>query len=79
MDEYWVALFVGCTSFFPWFLVVKYAVLELGLMCDVKATRALPPHPIDEHFPELASWFIILTFFTWSGVRPPSSTTNPNH
>lgn len=33
-------------------------------MCDVKATGALPPHPIDEHFPELASWFFILTFFT---------------
>jgi hypothetical protein len=34
----------------------------------LQATGALPPHPINEHFPELASWMIVLAFFTRSGV-----------
>lgn len=31
-----------------------------------QAAGAIDPHDIHTHFPELASWFIILAFFTWS-------------
>ncbi|KAL4810822.1 GPR1/FUN34/yaaH family-domain-containing protein [Aspergillus unguis] len=40
--------------------------MSIGLLYLLVATGALPPHPIDEHFPELAAWFIVLTFITWS-------------
>lgn len=31
-----------------------------------QAAGALPPHSTHTHFPELASWFVVLTVFTWS-------------
>ncbi|KAI9375940.1 GPR1/FUN34/yaaH family-domain-containing protein [Aspergillus egyptiacus] len=42
--------------------------MSIGLLYLLVATGALPPHPVDEHFPELASWMIVLAFFTWSGA-----------
>lgn len=33
-----------------------------------QAAGALEPHSVHTHFPELASWFIILCVFTWSGA-----------
>lgn len=42
--------------------------MSIGLLYAFVAAGALPPHAVDEHFPELASWFVVLTAFTWSGV-----------
>ncbi|KAL4993154.1 GPR1/FUN34/yaaH family-domain-containing protein [Aspergillus recurvatus] len=47
--------------------------MSIGLLYLLVATGALPPHPIDEHFPELASWFIVLAFFTWSAAIASSA------
>lgn len=33
-----------------------------------KAAGALEPHSVHTHFPELASWFVVLTVFTWSSA-----------
>ncbi|KAF2254121.1 hypothetical protein BU26DRAFT_400875, partial [Trematosphaeria pertusa] len=35
---------------------------------DTLAAGALPPHSVHTHFPELASWFVILCIFSWSGA-----------
>ncbi|KAL3477428.1 GPR1/FUN34/yaaH family-domain-containing protein [Aspergillus californicus] len=42
--------------------------MSIGLLYLLVATGALPPHPIHEHFPELAAWMVVLAFFTWSGA-----------
>lgn len=34
----------------------------------VQAAGAIEAHSIHTHFPELASWFVVLTVFTWSGA-----------
>ena len=34
----------------------------------LQAAGALEPHEVHTHFPELASWFVILCVFTWSGA-----------
>lgn len=33
-----------------------------------QAAGTLESHSIYTHFPELASWFVVLTMFTWSGA-----------
>jgi hypothetical protein len=38
-----------------------------------QAAGALPPHSIHTHFPELASWFVVLTVFTWSSALAASA------
>lgn len=35
---------------------------------DPQAAGALEPHSVHTHFPELASWFVVLTVFTWSSA-----------
>ncbi|KAL4922802.1 GPR1/FUN34/yaaH family-domain-containing protein [Aspergillus aurantiobrunneus] len=47
--------------------------MSIGLLYLLVATGALPPHGVHEHFPELASWFIVLAFFTWSGALAASA------
>ncbi|KAL3488081.1 hypothetical protein BJX62DRAFT_253565 [Aspergillus germanicus] len=47
--------------------------MSIGLLYLLVATGALPPYPIHGHFPELAAWMIILTFFTWSGAIASSA------
>ncbi|KAL3464634.1 GPR1/FUN34/yaaH family-domain-containing protein [Aspergillus heterothallicus] len=47
--------------------------MSIGVLYLLVATGALPPHPIHEHFPELAAWMIVLTFFTWSGAIASSA------
>ncbi|OCK72827.1 hypothetical protein K432DRAFT_411410 [Lepidopterella palustris CBS 459.81] len=42
--------------------------MSVGVVDLLVATNVLQAHSLHEHFPELASWFIVLTFFTWSGV-----------
>ncbi|KAL4960347.1 GPR1/FUN34/yaaH family-domain-containing protein [Aspergillus stella-maris] len=47
--------------------------MSIGLLYLLVATGALPPHGIHEHFPELASWMVVLAFFTWSGALASSA------
>lgn len=42
--------------------------LAVGLLYAFVAAGALDPHSLHTHFPELASWFVVLTVFTWSGA-----------
>lgn len=42
--------------------------IAIGILYAFVAAGAIPPHSIDTHFPELASWFVVLTAFTWSGA-----------
>jgi len=42
--------------------------MSVGFVYLLTAVGSLPPHPINEHFPELASWFIPLTAFTYIGA-----------
>lgn len=42
--------------------------ISIGILYAFVATGAIPPHSIDTHFPQLASWFVVLTFITWSGA-----------
>lgn len=42
--------------------------IAIGLLYLLVATGALEPHSIKIHFSELASWFIVLLAFTWSGA-----------
>lgn len=42
--------------------------MSIGLLYALVAFGAVPPHAINTHFPELASWFVVLAAFTWSGV-----------
>lgn len=37
------------------------------MLTDSKA-GSLPFRPLDEHFPAIASWLVVLSFFTWSAV-----------
>lgn len=40
--------------------------LAIGILYAFTAAGALEPHSVHTHFPELASWFVVLTVFTWS-------------
>lgn len=42
--------------------------MSIGLLYLLVAVGSLPSHSIYEQFPELASWFVVLTFFTWSAA-----------
>ncbi|KAK5202982.1 hypothetical protein LTR41_011256 [Exophiala xenobiotica] len=42
--------------------------MSIGLLYLLVTTGTLPSHSIDQHYPELASWMVVLTFFTWSGA-----------
>ncbi|KAH8669785.1 GPR1/FUN34/yaaH family-domain-containing protein [Tricladium varicosporioides] len=42
--------------------------MSTGTVYLLVTLKAIPAHNVHEHFPELGSWFVILTFFTWSGV-----------
>lgn len=42
--------------------------MSVGLLYLLVTVGALPPHSIYVHFPELAAWFIVLSFTTWSGA-----------
>ncbi|KAK3719106.1 hypothetical protein LTR37_004670 [Vermiconidia calcicola] len=42
--------------------------IAIGILYAFVAAGALPPHEVHTHFPELASWFVVLTVFTWSGA-----------
>jgi succinate-acetate transporter protein len=42
--------------------------MSSGLLNLLVATGVLADHSIYEHFPELAAWFVVLCFFTWSGA-----------
>lgn len=43
--------------------------MSIGVVYLLTATGTLPSHSIYVHFPELASWFIMLSLITWSCVR----------
>jgi uncharacterized protein len=57
LDEHWVALRFGSEYQY-------YAMIKLTM----QATGVLPAHSIYTTFPELASWFVVLTGFTWGGA-----------
>ncbi|KAI0592754.1 GPR1/FUN34/yaaH family-domain-containing protein [Biscogniauxia sp. FL1348] len=40
--------------------------ISIGILYAFVAAGALQPHSAHTHFPELASWFVILCVFTWS-------------
>ncbi|KAI1336706.1 GPR1/FUN34/yaaH family-domain-containing protein [Xylariaceae sp. FL0016] len=40
--------------------------ISIGILYAFVAAGALPPHQVHTHFPELASWFVVLCVFTWS-------------
>lgn len=40
--------------------------MSVGILYLLVAIGTLQPHSIYAHFPELASWFVVLAFFTWS-------------
>ncbi|KAI6979975.1 hypothetical protein KC355_g11087, partial [Hortaea werneckii] len=40
--------------------------MSIGVVYLLVAIGSLPAHSIYEQFPELASWFVVLAFFTWS-------------
>ncbi|KAK4545140.1 hypothetical protein LTR36_003691 [Oleoguttula mirabilis] len=40
--------------------------MSIGVLYLLVAVGSLPAHSIYTQFPELASWFVVLTFFTWS-------------
>jgi len=42
--------------------------ISIGVLYAFVAAGALEPHEVHTHFPELASWFVILCVFTWSGA-----------
>ncbi|KAI4599274.1 hypothetical protein KJ359_002233 [Pestalotiopsis sp. 9143b] len=42
--------------------------IAIGILYAFVAAGALPAHSVHTHFPELASWFVILCVFTWSGA-----------
>lgn len=42
--------------------------MSIGVVYLLVAVGSLPAHSIYEQFPELASWFVVLAFFTWSGA-----------
>lgn len=46
-----------------------HSLLYYGACADIclpQAAGAIEPHSVHTHFPELASWFVVLTVFTWS-------------
>ncbi|EPS26268.1 hypothetical protein PDE_01204 [Penicillium oxalicum 114-2] len=47
--------------------------MAIGLLYFLTANGSLPPHSVTVHFPELASWMIVLAFFTWSGAIAASA------
>jgi hypothetical protein len=44
-----------------------------NLVLSIQAAGALEPHAIHTHFPELASWFVVLAVFTWSSALAASA------
>ncbi|KAF2259530.1 hypothetical protein CC78DRAFT_536988 [Lojkania enalia] len=42
--------------------------MSIGVLYAFVAAGTMPAHGIHEHFPELASWFIVVTCFTWSAA-----------
>ncbi|MCJ1299181.1 hypothetical protein MMC08_001973 [Hypocenomyce scalaris] len=42
--------------------------MSIGIVYLLVAVGSLPAHNIHTHFPELASWFMVLTAFTWMGA-----------
>jgi len=42
--------------------------MAIGILYAFVAVGAVPPHSIDDHFPELGIWFTVLLAFTWSGA-----------
>ncbi|KAI0017053.1 GPR1/FUN34/yaaH family-domain-containing protein [Xylariomycetidae sp. FL0641] len=40
--------------------------ISIGILYAFVAAGALQPHSVHTHFPELASWFVMLAVFTWS-------------
>lgn len=42
--------------------------LAIGILYAYVAAGAVAPHQIHTHFPELASWMVVLTVFTWSSA-----------
>lgn len=42
--------------------------IAIGILYTFVAAGALEAHSVHTHFPELASWFVVLTVFTWSGA-----------
>ncbi|KAK5168387.1 uncharacterized protein LTR77_006957 [Saxophila tyrrhenica] len=42
--------------------------IAIGILYAFVAAGALEPHSVHTHFPELASWFVVLSVFTWSGA-----------
>jgi len=47
--------------------------IAIGILYAFVAAGALEPHSIHTHFPELASWFVVLTVFTWSSALAASA------
>ncbi|KAK4500315.1 hypothetical protein PRZ48_008504 [Zasmidium cellare] len=47
--------------------------ISIGILYAFVAAGAIEPHSIHTHFPELASWFIVLTAFTWSSALAASA------
>ncbi|GAA6036878.1 hypothetical protein JCM8097_006328 [Rhodosporidiobolus ruineniae] len=42
--------------------------LSVGTLFFLNSAGIVEPKSIHEHFPELASWFVVLSAFTWSGA-----------
>ncbi|KAF2748043.1 hypothetical protein M011DRAFT_518766 [Sporormia fimetaria CBS 119925] len=42
--------------------------ISIGILYAFVAAGAVAPHSVHTHFPELASWSIILSIFTWSSA-----------
>lgn len=42
--------------------------ISISILYAFVAAGAVEPHSIYTHFPELASWFVVLAVFTWSGA-----------
>ncbi|KAK8043600.1 GPR1/FUN34/yaaH family-domain-containing protein [Apiospora rasikravindrae] len=40
--------------------------IAIGILYAFVAAKALEPHEVHTHFPELASWFVVLCVLTWS-------------
>lgn len=40
--------------------------IGIGLLFMLTATGSIPPHRFHDHYPEIASWMVVLAFFTWS-------------
>lgn len=52
--------------------------LQLAESLTDKAT-ATPAHKLEVHFPEVASWFVVLTFITYARVRARPAFPHPRN